>query len=308
MPREFEKIKRFVSMFSAPPSPEGPGDDACVLPVRRGKLCMTTDAAVEGVHFSHQHFSLAEVGHKALAMNLSDLAAMGAAPDFWLCALGLPPGFCGRKLQALARGMLPLAQRYGLRLVGGNITASPVLSLTLTLGGWASKPLLRSGAKPGDKLYVVGTLGEAAAGLWAMQRALHSPRRFLDAQRRPSPWVEAALVAAPYAHAAVDVSDGFLQDLGHMCAASGLGAHLQSAALPLSAQLQRHFPKQALSFALRGGEDYALLLAVAPSKAPLVEREFTTRCWPLRCVGSFVDSPGIGLDGRRVSCRGYQHG
>ena len=307
MPREFEKIGHFVSLFSSPPSPEGPGDDACVLPPKRGKLCLTTDALVEGVHFSQKHFSLADIGHKALAVNLSDMAAMGAAPDFWLCALGLPPGFCGRRLKALARGMLPLAQRHGLRLVGGNITASPVLSLTLTLGGWASKPLLRQGARPGDKLYVLGTLGEAAAGLWAMQRALRVPRRFLEAQRRPTPWVEAARALAPYVHAAVDVSDGLLQDLGHLCLASGLGARLEGAALPIPPRLKHRFPEQALPFALRGGEDYALLLAMAPSKARRVEREFTTRAWPLSCVGSFIHSAGIWLDGRRVSPQGHQH-
>jgi len=307
MPREFEKIERFVAVFSAPPSPEGPGDDACVLRPQRTKLCMTTDALVEGVHFSRKHFSLAQVGHKALAVNLSDMAAMGAVPDFWMCALGLPPRFCGRSLEALAGGMLPLAQRYGLRLVGGNITASPVLSLTLTLGGWASKPLLRCGAKPKDKLYVVGSLGEAAAGLWAMQQALRVPRRFLEAQRRPSPWVEAALLAAPHVHAAIDVSDGLLQDLGHLCAASGLGARLEASALPIPAELRRRFPERALSCALRGGEDYALLLAIPPAKARRVEREFTARAWPLSCVGSFIHSQGIWLDGRRVSPWGHQH-
>jgi len=294
-------------MFLAPLSPEGPGDDACVVAQKPGKLCLTTDALVEGVHFDRKHFSLADIGHKALAVNLSDLAAMGAAPDFWMCALGLPPGFGGGKLQALARGMVPLAKHYGLRLTGGNLTASPVLSLTLTLGGWAIRPLLRCGAKPGDKLYVVGTLGEAAAGLWAMQQAVPAPRRFLQAQRRPSPWVEAAWAAAPYARAAIDVSDGLLQDLGHLCTASGLGARLETSALPISPQLKRRFPAQALEFALSGGEDYALLLAIPPPKARRMEHELTVRRWPWCCIGDFIDSEGIWLDRRRVSSRGHQH-
>ncbi|MCL2259684.1 MAG: thiamine-phosphate kinase [Proteobacteria bacterium] len=308
MASEFEKIERFVGMFSAPPPPLGPGDDACILPLKAGRLCMTTDALVEGVHFSRKHFSLGEVGHKALAVNLSDLAAMGAAPDFWLCALGLPSRFGGRQLEALARGMLPLAKRHRLKLLGGNLTASPLLSLTLSLGGWAQKPLLRSGAKAGDKLYVLGSLGEASAGLWAMQRGLRVPARFLEAQRRPTPWVEAAQALSPHIHAAIDVSDGLLQDLGHMCTASGLGVKLEASALPISEALWRRFPKRALSFALRGGEDYALLLAVSPQKAKRVEREWTPRTCPLSCVGSFIDLPGIWLDGRRVSARGFQHG
>ncbi|MCL2626622.1 MAG: thiamine-phosphate kinase [Cystobacterineae bacterium] len=307
MSKEFEKIERFISLFGPPPAPRGPGDDGCLLPVRGGHLCMTTDALVEGVHFSRKHFSLEEVGHKALATNLSDLAAMGAAPDFWLCALGLPPRLGGRQLEALARGMLPLAQRYKLKLSGGNLTASPVLSITLSLGGWAKKPLLRSGAKAGDKLYIVGVLGEASAGLWGMQRGLRVPKCFLEAQKRPRPWVEAALALAPYAHAAIDVSDGLLQDLGHLCRASGLGARLEGGALPISEALWRCFPKRALSFGLRGGEDYALLLAISPRGARHMEREWAASPWPLSCIGSFIDLPGIWLDGRRMGTRGFEH-
>ncbi|MCL2013065.1 MAG: thiamine-phosphate kinase [Cystobacterineae bacterium] len=307
MPQEFEKIKRFIAVFSVAPSPEGPGDDACLLSKKRGRLCLTTDATIEGIHFCRKHFSLGDIGHKALAANLSDLAAMGAAADFWLCALGLPSGFGMRGLKALAEGMLPLAQRHGLRLVGGNITASPVLSLTLSLGGWASKPLLRSTARPGDKLYVIGSLGEAAAGLFAMQHALRVPKRFLQAQRRPKPWLEAAQAAAPYARAAIDVSDGMLQDLGHICQASGIGARLEASALPIPAALKRCFPKQALRFALCGGEDYALLLAIPPQKAKVVEQQWRAQSCPFTCVGNFINSKGIWLDGRRVSAQGFQH-
>lgn len=285
MGREFELIDEFVRGLPHAKAPRGPGDDAAVLP--KG-LCVTTDALVEGVHFTRPFFSLDDIGHKSLATNLSDLAAMGATPSWWLCALGLPKGF--REVRALAAGMRPLARRYGLTLVGGNVTSSPVLSLTLTVAGQARRPLLRSGARPKDLLFVGGRLGDAAANLLA--------------QRRPTPLVEEGLVAARHANAAIDVSDGLLQDLGHVLAASGVGAELSSAALPMSAPLRRM--PNGLELALSGGEDYALVLAVPPSKRRALERSWPGRV-PLTCVGHFTARRGLRLDGRKVEARGFQH-
>jgi len=153
VPGEFKLIDTFVRALPHARAPRGPGDDCAVLP---GGLCVTTDALVDSVHFTRPAFSLEDIGHKALATNLSDLAAMGAKPAWWLCALGLPTGFTD--VAALARGMRPLARRYGLTLIGGNVTRSPVLSLTLTLAGVAKRPLLRSGARAGDLVYVGGWL------------------------------------------------------------------------------------------------------------------------------------------------------
>jgi thiamine-monophosphate kinase len=283
--REFELIDEFVRALPHAQPPRGPGDDAALLP--RG-LCVTTDALVEGVHFTRPFFSLEDIGHKALATNLSDLAAIGASPTWWLCALGLPKGFLA--VRALAAGMRPLARRYGLTLAGGNVTASPVLSVTLTLAGQARRPLLRSGARPKDLLYVGGRLGDAAANFVA--------------QRRPTPLVEEGLVASRFAHAAIDVSDGLLQDVQHLLDASGVGAELQSSALPMSAALRR-LPN-ALELALSGGEDYALVLAVPPSKRRALERVWPRRV-PLSCVGRFTTRRGLRLDGRSVSPRGFQH-
>ncbi len=266
---EASLISTFIRALPHAKTPRGPGDDCAVL---RGGLCVTTDAVVDGVHFKRPPFTLEDVGHKALAVNLSDLAAMGAKPEWWLCALGLPDGFGEADAAKLAAGMLPLAKQHALELAGGNVTKTPVLTVTLTLAGTAKKPMLRTGAKPSDLVYVAGVLGEAAK---------------LDslAQRRPTPLVEEGLVAARYASAAIDVSDGVLLDLGRVLEASKVGAEISSV------------PEQT-------GEDYALLLAVPAKKAKAFERAWKSK-QPLRCIGTFTKRRGLKVDGQEVEPRGW---
>jgi len=282
---EFELIDAFVEAFDVPPAPLGPGDDCAVLPPSRATTCVTTDALVEGVHFTRRAFSFEDVGHKALAVNLSDLAAMGARPRWMVCALGLPKDVTVTELRAVARGMAALAKVHGVQLLGGNVTSALQLSLTLTVSGElprGRRALVRSGARPGDVLYVSGMLGDAAAGveLFAAHRPV--PRALALAQRRPSPHLAWALAAAPFASAAIDVSDGLLQDLGHVCRASRVGADLEREALPLSAALRRACsPERALHLALTGGEDYVLLVSVPERRA--AASRCTASDGPRRC-------------------------
>lgn len=231
----------------------GPGDDCAVLRPRAGfELCITVDALVEGVHFTRE-FGWGEVGHKALAVNLSDLAAMGAVPRTFLCALALPAAD-GRHLAAVARGMARLASAHGLVLAGGNLTRAREWSLTLTLLGEVERgrALLRSGGREGDVLLVTGPLGGAAAGLGA-----NAPARLRRFQRRPEPRVEAGRALRGLAHAAMDLSDGLLQDLSHLARASGLAARVDVNAVP-------RVTGASLEQALSGGEDYELLAALPP--------------------------------------------
>lgn len=312
MPSEFELINAFVKGLPHASAPVGPGDDCALPPSPKERLCLTTDATVEGVHFTRDHFDMEEIGHKALAANLSDLASMGATPTWWLCALGVPPNFALGDAQALARGMRPLAVKHGLVLLGGNITSSPVLSLTLTLAGEAKKPLLRSGAKAGDLLYVCGELGEARAGLALMQTLPDTEsderRRVLLAQRRPSPRIAEGRIAGRFARAAIDVSDGLLQDLGHVCRSSKVAAHLESALLPLSSSLKSVAGAQAMFFALLGGEDYALLLAVPEKVSTAFEREMKKHRLTATRVGRFAKGKGVWLDGvRQADNSGHDH-
>lgn len=300
---EFDLIDTFVSQFDVAPPPRGPGDDCAVLP-RQGPSCVTTDAVVEGVHFTRPPFSWEDVGHKALAVNLSDLAAMGARPTWFTVALGLPDHVSAGALKRIGAGMSALARLHGAELVGGNVTRSRQLSLTLTLSGaLEGPPLLRSGARAGDVLYVSGPVGDAAAAL-----SLSSGRALGLAQRRPTPHLAFGLFARRHCSAGIDVSDGLAQDLGHVCRASGLGADLESDSIPLSETLLRLAGSReaALPFALRGGEDYVLLVAVRRPAA--FEAAMARAGFSAHRIGVLGPGSGVKLDGVRLKGRlGFTH-
>ncbi len=291
-PGEFALIDAFLAPFgldrSAPSSRRrgvraGPGDDCALLVPARGQvLVATTDAVVDRVHFDLRRCTPEDAGWKALAVNLSDLAAAGATPRWILCALGVPrePGALGIASR-LGAGMADLLARTGGALVGGNVTRSPVWSLTITALGEAKQPLTRAGGRPGDALVLAGTLGAAALGLRLLQarparsapgRAASKVGRIIAAQTRPWPQLAAGLAAAGLARAAVDLSDGLLQDAGHLCQRSGCGAVLDCALfprLPEVAAAERGDARQGAhpyALSLGGGEEYALLLAVAPRR------------------------------------------
>ena len=252
MPSESEFIAAFLAPFGGG---VGVGSDCAAVRVGRGlKLVATTDAIVQDVHFTLPGFSPEDVGWKALAVNLSDLAAAGARPRWFLCALGVPKSPRALQLAArMAKGMAGLARRFGCALVGGNVSRSRDWSLTITALGEARRPLMRTGARPGDALVVVGKLGDAAAGL-------RGSRGGLSAQRRPLPLVAEGVAAARFASASIDVSDGFLRDLGHLCAQSRCGAVVELSDLPVGRAARSR--TDGLELALTGGEDYALLYAV----------------------------------------------
>lgn len=281
---EFQLISEFVSAFKTGGGAVriGPGDDCAVLNAERDELCVTTDAVVEGVHFSRPYFSFEDIGHKALAVNLSDLAAMGSKPSWFVCAIATAAAPSRSELRVLARGMSKLAAKHGCVLAGGNFTRASELSVTITAAGTVppGTALLRSGAKKGDVLFVSGTLGEAAA-------ALASKAKGENRQKRPQPRVALGLIARTFAHAAIDVSDGFIQDLGHLCRASGVRAEVHVPSLPARAGALQH--------ALTGGEDYELLLAVPPHRAAAFERACTRAGEKVIRVGHFVRGSGISL-------------
>jgi thiamine-monophosphate kinase len=286
----------------------GPGDDCAVLPPTRSKLCVTTDAVVEGVHFCRPAFSPEDVGHKALAVNLSDLAAMGARPTWFTCAVAAP-SLTLAQARGLGRGMAGLAARHGAALVGGNFSRASELSLTLTAAGEVERgaPLLRSGARPGDVLYVSGELGEARRALEVLLRGGKVPRG--DRQRRPVPRVALGLLARTHAHAGMDVSDGFAQDVRHLCRASGVAVEVDVEKLPRS-QAVAALPDAGRALVLGGGEDYELLLAVAPSRVAAFERACAAAGERVTAVGHFRRGRGVVLreGGKRlVAVKGHDH-
>jgi len=293
LPGEFQLIERFTRPFLAGAGVEvGIGDDAAVLrPPPGHDLVATVDAVVEGVHFGGA-FSPEEVGWKSLAVNLSDLAAMGARPLWALVALATPPDADLRWLERVGRGIAHCARRHGTSVVGGNVTAASQTSLTVTVMGVVrrGRALLRSGARVGDLLVVSGNLGDAALGL-----SPSAPRPLVARQRRPVPRLALGQGAVGVARAAIDISDGLLQDLGHLCEASGTGARVELDRLPLSrayraATKGRVDPREE---ALSGGEDYELLLAVPPARLRALQEVARRARTPVAVIGEMEAKTGI---------------
>jgi len=311
-PGEFELIAAFTSAL--PLTGEGvvlgPGDAAALLrPPRGEELVATVDAVEEGVHFDAR-FRPADVGWKALAVNLSDLAAMGARPLWALIALGVPPGCSPARLAGVARGLGACARRFGIAVAGGNVTRAPGLSLTVTVVGSVTrgKALRRAGAKPGDAVLVSGTLGEAALGLEP-----GAPASLARRQRRPEPRLALGRALVGLASSAIAVSDGLVQDLGHLCEASRVGASLRLAELPLSAAYRRRTAgrddpwEQALS----GGEDYELCVTVPGPKVRRALEAARAVGTPLCVVGTVTRARGIQVakpgGGHHPVTRGHDH-
>ncbi|MFN0062871.1 MAG: thiamine-phosphate kinase [Myxococcaceae bacterium] len=310
MLKEDALIQRFTAPFGVPRAPFGPGDDAALLSSQRGETCVTTDSVVEGVHFTRSHFSLADIGYKALAVNLSDLAAMGARPSWFLCSLALPTAVSAREVSALAAGMAPLARAVGITLVGGNLTRAKQLSLTLTCAGEVPRgsAMRRDTARAGEKLYVTGTLGDARLGLMQL-RAGQRKGAAIRRQKRPLPRLRAGQLARPWVSAGMDISDGLAVDLIRFCKASGVGAEIEAAALPISRALRSGLPSpmERVHCAVLGGEDYELLLAVSPKAARKFETALREAGVGVTEVGSLVRRPHVvfhGAGGKRLHIKG----
>lgn len=290
----------------------GPGDDAALVAGATRRLLVTTDALVEGVHFRRGWLRPEQIGRKAYLVNASDIAAMGGRPRFCLVSVGASPDLPSRDLIALHRGLRAAADETGAQLVGGNLTRAPELFVSVTLLGEAPRrPALRSGARPGDLLYVTGTLGDAALGLEMLRRDPGARGAPVSRFREPPERLRAgALLSRPgHASAMIDVSDGLLQDLGHLCRASGVGARVDASLLPASRSVRR----RGLSLALGGGEDYELLCAVPARNQARVERLRSrigcrlTRigcCVPQRSGLQVIDERGRALAAERA---GFDH-
>ena len=272
---EFELIARY---FSRPVARRdvlvGVGDDAALLEVPAGQvLAAATDTLVEGRHFLPDA-PPESVGHQALAVNLSDLAAMGAEPAWTLLALSLPEPDT-HWLEGFARGFHALADRAGLTLVGGDTVRGPRVVTVQVLGFVpAGLALRRDGARPGDVLYASGSLGDAAAGLKLLRdgRRADTDSPLVRRYRFAEPRLELGMALRGVASAAIDVSDGLLGDLGKLCDASGVGAILELEQLPLSPALLASFDAtQAERFALGGGDDYELAFTVPRAAASEME-------------------------------------
>lgn len=299
----------------------GIGDDAALLAPPAGhELAVSTDTLVDGVHFVHGT-PARDIGWKALAVNLSDLAAMGATPAWALLALTLPHADHAF-VDAFAAGFAELAAPHALALVGGDTTSGP-LAIGVTVLGLvpAGQALRRDGARVGDVVCVTGTLGDAAAGLrWldeavAQREAVDPTSRaaLLQRMRRPQPRVATGLALRGLASACIDVSDGLLADLGHVARRSGVGIEVAADALPASPAL-RHACDGALRIRLQasGGDDYELAFTAAPERLDAIRYALESVGCGVTCIGTVVAGSGVRLlaaDGSAIALpsAGWQH-
>ena len=245
----------------------GIGDDAAWITNQKDSSLVTADLLIEGIHFDLRWTSLFDLGHKALAVNLSDIAAMGGMPAYVILSLGLPADLDSAQIDAFYRGLRALARRTGVALIGGDTNAALTLIVSVCVIGHALyTPVRRNSARVGDDIYVSGTLGDAALGLKVLQGGGDDFKRpavakLIARHHRPEPRIALGLLLAKtrLATAMIDVSDGLLQDLGHICKASGVGATIFEEQVPLSAAYRAVAKTGETAAALTGGEDYELL-------------------------------------------------
>jgi thiamine-monophosphate kinase len=301
---EFDAIRGMLKVWG-PELAGGVGDDAALIaiPPHGGWLVASTDASVEGVHFRRVWLTPREIGGRAAAAALSDLAAMAAEPLGLLLALGVPDDWRSA-LEEIARGIGDLARATGCPIVGGNVTRASELSLTITVLGSTARTTPRSGVRAGCALYVTGRLGGPGAALDALERGERPAAEHRGRFAAPMPRIaEARWLAEHGAIAAIDVSDGLAADAGHLASASGVGIELELASIPCVAGVA---PERAM----RSGEEYELLAAFpadAPPDPAAFEAEFGL---PLTAVGRAVGGEGVtvlGAGGRVDPPRGHDH-
>ncbi len=318
---EFALIRVLQEMVCASglPSPMtlGIGDDAAAWRNPDSTELTTTDTMVEGVHFLHDGLSWNDLGWKALAVNLSDIAAMGGLPLHALVTLGLKPETQVDDVKAMYDGLLSACREYGCTIAGGDIVRSPVTFVTITVVGTATGHLLtRSSGRPGDVVAVTGPLGSSAGGLRVQMEGLtldqETKERLRNSHNRPMPRIrEGQTLVKSGVQTAMDISDGLIDDLSKLAAASGVGAVVCASRVPVDPRLKSAFPRDHLQLALNGGEDYELLFA---GSQDVVDRALAGLDASASIIGRLVadhpgqvrmlDDHGAEID---ISRRGWDH-
>lgn len=322
---EFGLIDRIQSRFPQPVAPElGIGDDAALLsPSVGSQVVVSTDLLTEGVHFDLSFGPDRLLGRKALAVNLSDIASMGAVPRWFFLSLAIPAGFALETLKGLLDGLAEQAAEHQCLLAGGDTCSSKGgLTISVTIMGeqQPSQILKRGGARPGDEIWVSGTLGDAALGLRLLlegKRLGQTDDQLIQRHLDPTPRCKLGTMLAEsrLIHAMIDISDGLLADLGHICEQSGCGAEIMLDRLPLSAPFQastEHLADVAWSLALCGGEDYELCFTAPPAHHAAILAVAKTAGIPVTVVGKVTSSGQVQAilpDGTifKPSRSGYTH-
>ena len=306
-----QSIPRQLVTQGLPPT-VGIGDDAAVLaPSKRSQVVISTDLLVEEIHFTRKTATFFDIGYKAAAANLSDLAAMGATPTGIFVSIALPPSLTPHDWQEFYRGLTAPCRPLKVRLLGGDTSSSPnSLFIGITIIGQVHPAhiLTRKGAKIGDHIYVSGTLGDSTAGLSYLKKFNRPPKPsilskamtfLVQRHLRPTPRILLGqlLASQPYASAAMDLSDGLSGDLRHLCQQSRVGALIFSKHIPMSEPLQRYAKRvgtNPLDWSLHGGEDYELLFTIPPQAQHAFKKMAAKRRIPVTHIGT-IQSQRFGI-------------
>jgi thiamine-monophosphate kinase len=314
-------IRKRVAAFD-PCVVQGIGDDAAVIEMGGRALLVTTDILIEGIHFERSWMDPYHLGKKALAVNLSDIAAMGGTPKYFLISIGLPKSLSLSFISLLYRGLKEGAKRFRVDLIGGDTSLSEKIIINICLLGEGRRKglLFRRGARTGDDLFVSGTLGDAGLGLRILQRKGNKgvPKGLIEKHLSPSPRIELgqAIAAQQCATAMIDVSDGLLIDTTHLLEESGVGARIREDRIPLSGLYRkwiRSYAKDSYEMALCGGEDYELLFTAPPEKREEISSLAISSKIPITCIGKILPKKEglyiIKKDGKEYapSCLGFEH-
>lgn len=290
---EFGFIEKIKKLFGTTEGLVGIGDDCAVIPMGESDLLVTTDMLIEGVHFLRSDATPEQVGYKSVAVNLSDIAAMGGRPIGTFLSIALPKDAQGEWAERFMEGFAEISRHYGVPLLGGDTTSSlRDVAVNVAVVGTCphGKAILRSGARVGDTIFVTGPLGDSGAGLkLLLEKAERTPEEDFLVERHYTPTPRLgeglALAATGLVGAMMDISDGIASDLGHILKASGVGARVELDALPTSEQLERVCERKgwsAFEIAASAGEDYELLLTASEEITQMVD-------FPLYPIGKIID-------------------
>ena len=298
----------------------GIGDDAAAFHAEDSIQLLTTDSLFQDVHFTLETTPWKELGWKALAVNLSDIAAMGGVPQYAVVSLTLPEHTEVADVETLYQGMLELAEQFEVAIIGGDTNRAPLVSITITVLGKTKnrhgQMMTRSAASPGDKIAVTGYLGAAAAGLEMLANQLQldpeATTELRNAFLHPCPRIaEGQLLVTKGVKTAIDISDGLISDLNHICESSRVGARVEVDRVPISPAVKANFGKRALELALSGGEDYELLFAAGTEVMAKVKKALSC---PVSVIGEIVAEKAgkvalVDSDGKPFQLRkaGWEH-
>lgn len=296
---EFGLIDKIAQLVGSPKGNVvlGIGDDVAIWRVGPSLQLATTDSLVEGVHFLSGQITWRELGWKGLAVNISDIASMGGNPRYALVTFGLPEDMEVEDVISIYEGILEIAEIYDVAVIGGDLVSSPQIIISITvLGDLEGEVFLsRSSARPGDKIGITGYLGSSAGGLEMIKRGLNLEKEIASFLRqahfRPLPRVNEGKILLRYGvKTAIDISDGLISDLGHICRMSKVGAKVRIDKIPIHPYLKEVFKEEALEFALSGGEDYELLFTAPQKVIAELQREL-----PFTIIGEIIEGRGIEL-------------